>query len=101
MYEILSKSKGEKEVWQYLSLADYQGIVVHGTNWPLFEKRYDFEGKGKKADKVNWIGRLCKIRQTTHHPEKGLISKDDVIFVKDIHDRVREKIAGAFQSEAN
>ena len=84
-----------KDFWQYLSLADYQMIVPF--NWSLFEKNYDFGDKGKKADKVSWIGRLNKIRQTTHHPEKGTISKDEVAFVKQIHSLVKEKIAGASQ----
>lgn len=90
----VNRDNGEKERWRYLSLADYQSIVVHDENWPLFEKRYDFDGKGKKGDRVRWIGRLCKVRQTTHHPEKGLISKDDVAFVKATYDTVRKKILG-------
>ena len=94
----VNRDNGEKERWQYLSLSDYQSIVVYDKNWELFGDRYDFEGRGKKADRVKWIGRLNKIRQTTHHPEKGLISKDDVTFVKNIHARVKEKIAGDFQA---
>ena len=93
----VNRDNGEKERWQYLSLADYQGIVVYEKNWDLFETRYDFEGRGKKADRVKWIGRLNKIRQTTHHPEKGLISKDEVAFIKDIYNRVKEKVSGELQ----
>ena len=86
----MNRDNGEKQRFQYLALADYQTIVVYEQNWPLFEDRYDFEGKGKKADRVRWIGRLNKIRQTTHHPEKGLISKDEVLFVKDTHSKVKQ-----------
>jgi len=96
----VNRDNGEKERWRYLSLADYQGIVVHEENWPLFEGRYDFEGKGKKGDRVRWIGRLCKVRQTTHHPEKGLISKDDVAFVKATYGMVMKKILGMSETEA-
>jgi hypothetical protein len=90
-----NRDNGEKESWQYLSLADYPGIIT--SNWPLFEKSYAFEGGSSKnkTEKVRWISQLNKIRQTTHHPEKGLISKDDVKFVKDTLALVQAKILGA------
>lgn len=94
----VNRDNGVKDRWQYLSLADYQTIIPN--NWELFVNRYDFGDKGKKADKVSWIGRLNKIRQTTHHPEKGLISKDDVAYVKAIHAHVTEKIDAIPQSRA-
>ena len=94
----VNRDNGVKDRWQYLSLADYQTIIPH--NWELFDKRYDFGDKGKKADKVSWIGRLNKIRQTTHHPEKGLISKEDVDYVKTIYAHVTEKILDAPQARA-
>lgn len=87
----VNRDNGIKERYQYLSLADYQTIVV--SNWQLFEEKYDFGIKGKKADKVSWIGHINKIRQTTHHPEKGLISKDEVAYVKEIYQHVKNKIA--------
>jgi hypothetical protein len=86
----VNRDNGVKERWQYLSLADYQTIIPH--NWGLFEKQYDFGGKGKKADKVSWIGHINKIRQTTHHPEKGIIAKEEVAYVKEIHASVIDKI---------
>jgi len=88
--EQVNRDNGQKKRYQYLSLADYQTIVTN--NWLLFEKQYGFDGKGKKADKVSWIGHINKIRQTTHHPEKGIISKDDVAYIKQIHERVVENI---------
>lgn len=88
--EQVNRDNGVKARWQYLSLADYQTIVIN--NWDLFDKRYCFSDRGKKADKLSWIGHLNKIRQTTHHPEKGLISKDDVAYVKEIYAFVKEKI---------
>jgi DGQHR domain-containing protein len=89
-----NNDNGAKNRWQYLSLADYQTIVT--SNWELFDKRYDFGDKGKsskKADKVSWIGHVNKIRQTTHHPEKGLISKDEVAWIKEIYAHVMNNIA--------
>lgn len=94
--EQYNNDDGAKERWQYLSLIDYSAIVLH--HWELFESQYDFEGKGKKADRVSWITRINKIRQTTHHPEKGLISKDEVAYVKEIHARVLEKIPVAISA---
>jgi DGQHR domain-containing protein len=88
--EAANRDNGVKERWQYLSLADYQTIVP--ANWFLFDKKYDFEGKGNKTDRVAWIGRLNKIRQTTHHPEKGDISKEEVEFVRKTHNLVKQKI---------
>jgi len=96
----VNRDNGEKDRWQYLSLVDYQSIVVHDINWTAFEDRYDFEGKGKKAERVKWISRINKIRQTTHHPEKGLISRDDVNYVKTIHAFVKQNIDDIAQSKA-
>jgi DGQHR domain-containing protein len=89
-----NRDNGEKDSWQYLSLADYPGIIT--SNWPLFDKSYDFEGGSSKnkSEKVHWISQLNKIRQTTYHPEKGLISKDEVKFVKDTFALVQSKIVG-------
>jgi DNA sulfur modification protein DndB len=90
-----NKDNGEKESWRYLSLADYPGIITN--NWPLFDKAYDFEGGSSKnkSEKVHWISKINKIRQTTVHPEKGLISKDEVKFVQDTLVLVKTKILGA------
>jgi len=88
----VNRDNGVKERWRYLSLADYQTIIP--ANWGLFDRKYGL-GEGKKTDKVSWIGRLNKIRQTTHHPEKGDISKEEVAFVQKIYAFVNEKIAGA------
>jgi DGQHR domain-containing protein len=89
----VNRDNGTKDRHQYLSLSDYQTIVTN--NWLLFDKRYDFGEKGKKADKVSWIGHINKIRQTTHHPEKGLISKDEVAYVKSIFEKVNASIVSA------
>jgi hypothetical protein len=88
-----NNDNGAKERWQYLSLIDYHGIVMN--HWEAFEDRYSFGDKGKKSDKLAWIVEINRIRQTTAHPEKGLLSKDEVAYVKEIRARVAEKIAGA------
>jgi DGQHR domain-containing protein len=92
--ELYNAESGAKEVHQYLFLIDYQSIVL--KNMPLFEKRYLLFGdaKASKADKVSWISKLNNIRATTAHPEKGLISKDEVAYVRKVHALVKEKIVG-------
>ncbi|MDZ4200550.1 MAG: DGQHR domain-containing protein [Gallionella sp.] len=84
-----------KEYHQYLFLIDYQTIVLQHMS--LFEKKYrlDADAKSSKTDKVNWIGKLNEIRKTTAHPEKGLISKDEVEFVRKVHALVKERIMSA------
>ena len=89
----VNRDNGLKERWQYLSLADYQTIIP--KSWELFEEQYNLFGKNNKPDKISWIGRINKIRQTTHHPEKGIISKDEVVYVKDVHRMVLNKIQKA------
>jgi hypothetical protein len=89
-----SEDRGAKLVWQYLYLANYQEIVAKSGNWDLFKDKYDFVSKGKPIERVSWIGHLNKIRQTTHHPEKGEITKEDVEFVKATYVKVKEKILG-------
>jgi DNA sulfur modification protein DndB len=43
---------------------------------------------------VSWIYRINKARQTTHHTPKGLLSKDDVDYVRKVHRLVKTHIAG-------
>lgn len=92
--DMVNKENGAKERWRYLSLANYQTIVSQQGNWPLFSTRYDFTGKGKAVDRVSWIGHLCKLRNTTFHPEKGIITREDVAYVKEMYAKVKEKIQG-------
>ncbi len=90
-----NRDKGEKEAHQYLTLADYQSITT--VNWELF-KHYDFENKGKKG--FSWIAKINKLRQTTVHPEKGLLSFDDVSYVRQIHGLVMERL-GRLAADSN
>ena len=88
-----NRDNGKNEFWNYLSLADYQTIVP--STWIAFENRYDIYNLGSKSktEKVKWIGRINAIRQTTHHPEKGMISKDEVATVREIYELVMQRIA--------
>jgi len=87
-----NNENGERERWRYLFLIDYAGIVLHGQNWELFKDRYNFYGKGAKATLVRWIVKLNKARTVTHHSEKGPLSKEQVEYVRKIHELVRRHI---------
>lgn len=89
-----NNDNGEHERWRYLFLIDYLGIVLHDQNWELFKDRYNFYGKGAKATLVRWIGKVNKARTVTHHAEKGPLSRDQVDYVRRVHELVRKHILG-------
>ncbi|MCW2249245.1 DGQHR domain-containing protein [Azospirillum fermentarium] len=91
-FERANNDNGEKPLWQYLSLATYQSIAVH--NWDIFQDSYALGEKVKKGDAVRWIAKLSKARQTTAHPEKGVLSKDEVAWVRSIYIKVKAHIVG-------
>lgn len=87
-----NNDNGEHERWRYLFFIDYLGIVLHEQNWELFKDRYNFYGKGAKATLVRWIGKVNKARTVTHHAEKGPLSRDQVEYVRRVHELVRKHI---------
>lgn len=87
-----NESDGERERWRFLYLINYSEIVLYGDNWELFKDYYNFYGKGKKADLVRWIPKLNKCRQIAFHAEKGPLSRDQVNFVRRVHELVKEHI---------
>lgn len=87
-----NESDGERERWRYLYLINYSEIIQYDDNWEMFKDFYNFYGKGKKADLVRWIMKINKARQITHHAEKGPLSRDQVEFVRRVHELVREHI---------
>jgi len=93
--ERYNDENGAREIHQYLNLIDYQSIALQFM--PLFERKYRLfaDAKSSKTEKVNWIGKINNIRKTTAHPEKGLISKDEVDYVRKVYALVKEKIVGA------
>jgi DGQHR domain-containing protein len=91
---LFNENQGEHERWRYLFLVNYADIVLYGDNWDLFKDHYNFYGKGKKADLVRWIGKLNKARTVTHHAEKGPLSRDQVDYVRRVHDLVKRHIEG-------
>jgi DNA sulfur modification protein DndB len=89
-----NENEGEHERWRYLFFVNYADIVLYGENWDLFKDRYNFYGKGPKAQLVRWIGKVNRARTVTHHAEKGPLSKDQVEYVRRVHELVKHHIEG-------
>jgi DNA sulfur modification protein DndB len=91
---LYNENQGEHDRWRYLFFVNYADIVTYGDNWDLFKEHYNFYGKGKKADLVRWIGKINKARTVTHHAEKGPLSRDQVEYVRRVHELVKRHIEG-------
>ena len=83
-----------RDRWQSLNLIDYSQIVVYEGNWELFKDRYNFYGKGAKAKLARWIGKISRIRNITAHVEKGPLTRDEVAYVRAVHELVKRHIEG-------
>ena len=72
--------EGDEE--SQLFLINYVDICMY--NWDLFKDVISFGAKDKDNKGVNtkWIRDLNKIRNITAHPERGVLSTDEVAFVK-------------------
>ncbi len=83
--------KGIKDKEQYLVLIDYKDIAEH--NWPdPFEKYLSITMDGGKKKKLSWIQELNTIRNITHHVEKWPATKDQVSFVKEVHNFISNNL---------
>ncbi len=82
--------KGEEEA--HLYLISYIGICV--SNWDLVKDAVSLDAKDKDNKRANtkWIKELNEIRKITTHPERGVLSTDQVSFVNDIFEKVERYI---------
>lgn len=87
--ERCEKEKGIKDKIQYLYLIDYKTIAI--ANWDLLKDIYSFSKEGGREKQLKWLVDLNKIRNTTHHREKWPSTKDEVSFVRDIYNKVKNK----------
>lgn len=87
--------EGEEE--SHLYLISY--IDICHQNWDLVKDVISLDAKDKDNKKVNtkWIKELNDIRTITAHPERGVLSTDQVAFVNDIS----EKAERFFPAETN
>ena len=65
-------------------------IEICHSNWDLVKDVISFDAKDKdnRRNNTRWIRELNEIRKITTHPERGVLSTDQVAFVNDIFDRV-------------
>ncbi len=86
------KKNREGDEESHLYLINYQDIAV--ANWDLFRDTLSlgYKDPDNKKESTKWIKVLNDIRQYTAHPEKGLLSKEQVSFVNDVYEKVEQHI---------
>jgi DNA sulfur modification protein DndB len=90
--KMYNESQGDRERWRYLHLSSYPDILQYQDNWEMFKDFYNFHGKVKKSEQLRWMGRLVKARNIASHPPKGSLTKDEVEFVRKVHQLVKTHI---------
>ena len=80
------------DLHQQLVLIHYKSIAAQ--NWELFKEDFSFKDKGNKEAQLGWLVELNKIRNKISHPERGMISKAELAYLRDI----ATKIASKFQA---
>lgn len=90
------EERGKLEAYQYLDLLDYKTIAAASVNWSkIFQPHFSLgDQQGDKSKKLDWILQLNDIRKTISHPERGLLTKKQVDFVKDLRGKLNNKIGG-------
>ena len=82
--------EGEEE--SNLHLISY--IKICRGNWPMFKDVISLGERDKDNSQkcAKWIGELNEIRKITAHPERGILSKDQVDFVNNVFVRVEQHL---------
>ena len=81
--------EGEEESQLYLiSYID----ICHNNNWGLVKDviSLDASDKDNKRANTKWINDLNEIRKITTHPERGVLTTDQVAFVNQFFDKVEK-----------
>ena len=80
--------EGEEE--SHLYLINY--IEICRNNWDLVKDVISLDAKNKQnwKESTEWIKQLNDIRKITAHPERGVLTTDQVAFVKECLDKVEE-----------
>ncbi len=88
------EERGAYDAHQYLDLIDYKTISSASSNWSKIFQKYFAIGdhQGFKSEKLAWIGQLNDIRKTVSHPERGLLTKDQVDVVNKLHSRLKNNL---------
>ena len=82
--------KGDEESWLYL--INY--VEICSNNWHLFKDVISLGVKDKDHKKVatKWIRDLNKIRNIAVHPERGVLSTDQVAFVNKYYEKIEKYV---------
>ena len=82
--------EGEEE--SHLYLIDY--IAICHANWDLVKDEISLGARDKENKKANtkWIKDFNEIRNVTAHPERGVLSKEQVKDVNEIYQKVERYI---------
>lgn len=80
--------EGEEEFQLYL--INY--IDICQSNWDLLKDVISLGARDKNNKKTNtrWIKNLNEIRKITTHPERGVLTTDQVVFVNELFNKVKE-----------
>lgn len=90
------QNKGEGKPENYLFLIDYQTIVGSPGNWSdIFQQLFSYPKtknmKSKnKVEQLKWMKDLNDIRKKTMHPERGLLTVDQVAFIRELDKYTKE-----------
>lgn len=84
------KDKGKHDAYQYLKLVDYFSIILY--KWSLFKAVLSLRGKGTKSEQSEWLNELEKVRQVTTSTGKWPAKKTQVVFVREIHKQLKERL---------
>ena len=82
----------EDEEESHLYLINYIPICIH--NWDLVKDVISLGARDKENKKVNtkWIKDLNEIRNITAHPERGILSTDQVAFVNKVCEKIEKYV---------
>ena len=80
--------EGEEEAQLYL--INY--IDISHNNWDLVKDVISLDAADKQNKRANtkWIKELNEIRKITMHPERGVLSNDQMAFVIEIYEKVKK-----------
>ena len=80
--------EGEEE--SHLYLISY--IDICQNNWDLLKQAISLDASDKENKRANtkWIKDLNEIRKITTHPERGVLTTDQVGFVNEVSEKVEE-----------
>lgn len=88
--EAHEREKGVKERDQYFHIIDYHTIAM--KNWDTLGAAFSIDNTGGKTKQLEWLKDLNTIRNITHHAEKWPADKEQVKFVRKVHQLVMERM---------